>query len=294
MKNSFSILALLAVSCAQMLAQNGSAESRLLARAPEVAAAIAVLDAWVTATVASREQPGLSLAIVYDQDLIWAKGYGFADLAKKVPATPSTVYRIASISKLFTTTAILQLRDAGKLQLDDPVVKYLPWFRIKNAHPDGPTITIRHLLTHTSGLPREAAGVNWSDLTMPKREEMIRRVGEQETVFPAETEWKYSNLGLTLAGEIVASVSGEPWAQYVESRILRPLGMKTTTPIPTSNLHHLAVGYGRRVPGNPRDVEPFLILRQRGLPAVWPRRLRIWHGSRPFSFAMVRPGERKS
>lgn len=259
MRNSFIILGLLVVSSGfPAFGQSGSAVSGTLARKPEVAAAIAVLDAWVTATVASREQPGVSLGVVYDQDLIWAKGYGFADLAKKVPATPSTVYRIASISKLFTTTAILQLRDAGKLQLDDPVAKYLPWFKIKNAHPGGPAITIRHLLTHTSGLPREAIGVNWSDLTMPKREEMIRRVGEQETVFPAETEWKYSNFGLTLAGEIVASVSGEPWAQYVESHILSPLGMKTTTPLPTANLPHLAVGYGRRVPAAPREVEPFL------------------------------------
>jgi len=259
MKNTFVILGLVVVSYGTpMFAQNGSAEPRPLARRPEVAAAIAVLDAWVTATVASREQPGLSLGIVHDQDLIWAKGYGLSDLAKKVPATPSTVYRIASISKLFTTTAILQLRDAGRLQLDEPVAKYLPWFKIKNAHPEGPAITIRHLLTHTSGLPREAAGVNWSDLTMPKREEMIQRIGEQETVFPAETEWKYSNLGLTLAGEIVASVSGEPWDHYVESHVLRPLGMKTTTPVPTSKLPHLAVGYGRRVPGSMRDVEPFL------------------------------------
>lgn len=249
---------LVASSGSTALGQNASPNLQPMAQRPEVAAAIAVLDAWVAATVASREQPGLSLGVVYDQDLIWRKGYGFVDLAKKAPATPSTVYRIASISKLFTTTAIMQLRDGGKLQLDDPVTKYLPWFKIKNAHPEGPTITIRHLLTHTSGLPREAAGVNWSDLTMPKREEMIRRIGEQETVFPAETEWKYSNLGLTLAGEIVVAVSGEPWAQYVESRILRPLGMKTTTPVPTSSLPHLAVGYGRRVPGASRDVEAFL------------------------------------
>src|SRR4026208_1420816 len=142
MKNMFIIFALLVASSAKVaIGQNGSSESRPLARRPEVAAAIAVLDARVASTATSREQPGLSLGIVYDQDLIWAKGYGFADLARKVPATPSTVYRIASISKLFTTTAILQLRDAGKLQLDDPVAKYLPWFRIKNAHPDGPTIT---------------------------------------------------------------------------------------------------------------------------------------------------------
>jgi CubicO group peptidase (beta-lactamase class C family) len=258
MKTYIIVGLLVGLSGVSVFAENGSTGPRLLARKPEVAAAIAVLDAWVTATVASREQPGLSLGVVHDQDLIWAKGYGFSDLAKKIPATPSTVYRIASISKLFTTTAVLQLRDAGKLQLDDPVAKYLPWFKIRNAHPEGPAITIRHLLTHTSGLPREAFGVNWSDLTMPKREEMIRRIGELETVFPAETEWKYSNLGLTLAGEIVASVSGEPWAQYVENYILKPLEMKATTPIPASNLPHLAVGYGRRVPGASREVEPFL------------------------------------
>jgi D-alanyl-D-alanine carboxypeptidase len=257
-KSLVSFILLAALFGVTAFAQNSSRDSRPLAHRPDVAAAISVLDAWVAATVASREQPGLSLGIVYDQELIWAKGYGLADLARKVSATPSTVYRIASISKLFTTTAIMQLRDAGRLQLDDPVAKHLPWFKIKNAHPEGPTITIRHLVTHTSGLPREAAGLNWSDLTMPKREEMIRKIAEQETVFPAETEWKYSNLGLTLAGEIVAAVSGEPWAQYAESRILRPLGMKSTTPVPTASLLHLAAGYGRRVPGSPRDVEPFL------------------------------------
>ncbi len=253
----FVVLALAGTTFAT-LAQNDPASRHPLAQEPEVAAALAVLVAWTSATVAAREQPGLSLGIVYDQDLIWAKGYGFADLAKKLPATASTVYRIASISKLFTTTAIMQLRDAGKLQLDDPVSKYLSWFKIKKAHPESPAITIRHLLTHTSGLPREAAGLNWSDLTMPKREEMIRRIGEQETVFPSETEWKYSNLGLTLAGEIVASVSGEAWPQYVETHILRPLGMRATTAIPTADMPGLALGYGRRVPGAERDVEPFL------------------------------------
>src|SRR5688572_24570009 len=221
------------------------ASGRALAQNPEVSAALKVLDAWLATTIASREQPGLSIGIVHDQDLIWAKGYGFADLSRKTPATPTTLYRIASISKLFTSTAILQLRDAGKLQLDDPVAKHLPWFRIRNSYPDSPAITIRQLLTHTSGLPREAMGVNWSDLKMPKREVMIKLLPEQETVYPAETEWKYSNLALSLAGEIVAAVSGVPWHEYVARHILEPLGMKSTKTLPEPGMAGLATGYGR-------------------------------------------------
>src|SRR5918994_1271186 len=154
-----------------------------LARHPQVSAALTVLDSWIAATIAQKEQPGLSIGIVYDQDLIWAKGYGFADLGRQVPATPATSYRIASISKLFTATAIMQLRDAGKLRLDDPVGSRLPWFSIKKTYASGPPITVRHLITHTSGLPREVTGVNWSDLVFPKRDEMPRVVSSQETVY---------------------------------------------------------------------------------------------------------------
>ena len=249
----FRILPLILCACSLLAA---ASTNNKLGEHPKVADAIKVLDAWIGATVDTRDQPGLSVGIIHDQDLIWAKGYGYADREKKTPATPSTLYRIASISKLFTSTAILQLRDAGKLQLDDPVAKYLPWFKIQTPHP-GPAITIRHLLTHTSGLPREAVGVNWSDLTFPAREEMIRRLADQETVWPAETEWKYSNLALSLAGEIVSAVSGEPWSQYVEKHILTPLGMTSTRTLPNPDLPNLATGYGRRVRGE-RDVEPFV------------------------------------
>ncbi len=242
---------------ALLLPADAASEQRLAAN-PEVAAALKVLDAWIEAMVAEREQPGLSIGVVYDQELIWAKGYGYADLAKKIPATPATVYRIASISKLFTATAIMQLRDAGKLQLDDPVAKHLPWFKIKNAHPDGPTITVRHLITHTSGLPRELPITYWNDLNFPSRADMIDLLPGQETVFAAETEWKYSNLAFALAGEVVAAVSGEPYPQYIENHILKPLGMSSTRVVPDANMPGLATGYGRRVPGEPRDVEPFI------------------------------------
>lgn len=238
--------------------QSNSPRDHSLIQEPGVDAAIKVLDVWIEAKMKDREQPGLSIGIVYDQDLIWAKGYGFADIDNKVSAKPSTLYRIASISKLFTSTAILQLRDAGKLQLDDPVAKHLSWFKIKSVSPDGPTITIRHLLTHTSGLPREATGVSWNELTFPTRQDMIRQLPDQETVFPADTEFKYSNLALSLAGEIVTAVSGEPWPQYIESHILKPLGMTNTNPLPKPDMLGLAVGYGRRVPGESRTVEPFV------------------------------------
>ncbi len=229
-----------------------------LAQHPEVAAAIKLLDAWIEATVANREQPGLSIGIVYNQELIWAKGYGFADLDNQIPATPSTVYRIGSISKVFTATAILQLRDAGKLQLDDPVVRHLPWFKIKNPYADGPTITIWHLLTHTAGLPADAAGVDFKSYTGPQREEMIRLLAEQEVLSPAETRVSYSNLGYVILGEIVTAVTGEPFAQYIESHILTPLGMAATDLEPDANMLGLAVGYGPRKRGVPREAQRFV------------------------------------
>ncbi|HKC25945.1 MAG TPA: serine hydrolase domain-containing protein, partial [Thermoanaerobaculia bacterium] len=221
-----------------------------------------VLDTWLAARVAERELPSVAIGIVHDQDVVWSKAYGFADVAKKAPATTKTGYRIASLSKTFTATAILQLRDAGKLQLDDPVAKHLAWFTPKNAHPGEPVITIRHLLTHTSGLPREsAASWYWNDMVFPTREEMIAALAKQETVFPAETQYKYSNLALAIAGDVVERLSGERYADYLTRHVLAPLGMNDTHVIPTPDLPGLAVGYGRRVPGKLRAISKFTDLK---------------------------------
>jgi D-alanyl-D-alanine carboxypeptidase len=244
--------------CVALVDTHASAQSTALAQKPEVAGAIQVLDSWLQATTASREEPGLSIGIVYGHDLIWSKGYGFANIEKRIPATASTLYRIASISKVFTATAIMQLRDAGKLQLDDPVSKYLAWFRVKESRPDAPPITIWHLLTHTSGLARELPAYYWNDLKFPGREEMMRMVPEEPAVFPPETEYKYSNLALAIAGEVVATVSGEPYAEYVENHILRPLGMSSTLVEPSPTAGNLAVGYRKRVLGEAREAEEFI------------------------------------
>jgi CubicO group peptidase (beta-lactamase class C family) len=189
---------------------------------------------------------------------LWARGFGYANVAQKRAAMPHTIYRIASITKLFTSTAILQLRDAGKLQLDDPITRHLSWFNIQNRYVDAPPITIRHLLTHTSGLPREAAFPYWTDANFPRREQIMATLPQQETIFPPEIEWKYSNLGLALAGEIVAAVSGQSYEDYIEHYILDPLGMSSTyVRSPDPNHPQLATGYGRHLPDGSRSLSPF-------------------------------------
>ena len=229
-----------------------------LAQKPEVAAALEVFDAWAAWTARTREQPAVSIGIVYDQDLIWAKGYGYADLAKKVPATPATAYRIASISKTFTAHALLQLRDAGKLQLDDPVAKWIPELKLAKVDPQSPAITIRHLLTHTGGIPREVDGTYWNDMNFPSREAMLPVLNRMGIVWEPDKEWKYSNVALSMAGYVVEAASGEPYAEYVSRHILAPLGLTGTRVIPPGDMPTLATGYGNRVPGQPRRIEPFL------------------------------------
>ena len=227
----------------------------------DVQTAITVFDAWVQQRVIDQELPGLSIGFVYDQKLIWAKGYGFSDLAKMVPATPATAYRIASLTKLFTATAILQLRDAGRLQLDDSVAKYVSWFHLRDDYSDSPVITLRHLLTHTSGLPCELGALYWDDFSFPDHDMFVRLFREAATILPRETEFKYSNVAFSVLGDVVSNVSGESYPDYVKTHILMPLGMNATEVLPAKDMPSLATGYKFRRAGFARDVEPFIDLR---------------------------------
>lgn len=244
-----------------LLPHASRAQSSALAERPEVASAISLWQAWIESQVDYSGQPGISAGIVYDQQLIWSHGFGYRDVAKKLPATAQTNYRIASITKLFTSTAILQLRDGGRLQLDDPVAKHLPWFTLRNAdaYADTPVVTIRHLLTHTSGLPRESDFPYWTDAQFPTHDQIVEMLHKQDAPFPPETRWKYSNLALALAGEIVSAVSGEPYENYIQKHILDPLGMSTTDfPRSFENDPLLAAAYGRRMPDGTRASAPFM------------------------------------
>jgi CubicO group peptidase (beta-lactamase class C family) len=222
---------------------------------PEVADAIKVFDLWIEQHLANRHIPGLSIAVVHDQEIVWAHGYGYSDVQKKTLATPATVYRIGSITKLFTSTATLQLRDQGKLRLDDPVSLYLPWFRVPNPFPDAPETTIRQLLTHTSGLAREADVPYWTDHVFPTREELADVVQQQPLINPPATVFHYSNLGMAILGQVVTEVSERPWADYVNENILQPLGMLSSSAAPGEELlRRLTTSYMLQGPDGTREV----------------------------------------
>ncbi|MBN1316416.1 MAG: beta-lactamase family protein, partial [Anaerolineales bacterium] len=217
-----------------------------------------LLSAWIEGQIAYSGLPGMSIGIVQDQTLLWARGFGYANVGGQIPSSPDTLYRIASITKLFTSTALLILRDAGKLQLDDSIQKHLPWFQIKNGDDRWKPITIRHLITHTSGLPRESAFPYWTDDIFPTIRQVKEALAGQDAVYPPEHLWKYSNLALTLAGEVVAAVSGRDYADFIQEFILDPLEMTSTLVLsPDPEDPKLAVGYGRRLPDKSRGVCPF-------------------------------------
>lgn len=245
-------------------AQSGAA-GKPLADDPRVAAALELIEVWVEAQVAYEDLPGVSMGVVYDQELVWSEGFGYADIESGKPARPDTIYSICSISKLFTSIGALQLRDAGKLSLDEPVFTYLPWFDIQDVHPEGPDITMRRILTHSAGLPREADFPYWTgpEHQFPTREQIIEKLSSQKTLYESAEYYQYSNLGLTLAGEVVAAASGQPYGEYIQSHILDPLELDSTTPeIPDDERgKRLATGYSRKLRDGSRKVVPDYLVR---------------------------------
>lgn len=248
------------VVCLLALASSGpalSAQGRAGGPAddPEVQGAQRLFTAWMEGQLLNRGLPGVVVGVVAGDELVWSRGFGYADTAAKTAMTPQTKFRMASHSKLFTATAIMQLRDEGKLHLDDEVSKHLPWFTVKATGDDDPWITIEQLLSHASGLPREA-GPHWTTYEFPTDEELRALVAERHAAFAPEERWKYSNLAYTLAGKIVEAVSGQSWADYVQQHIFGPLGMDDSSV--DVDVPGLAVGYGRRMPDGSRETMPFV------------------------------------
>lgn len=171
---------------------------------------------------AEARLPSVSAAVFRAGEVVWEEAVGLADVEAGEAATPNTQYRVASITKTFTAAAVMQLRDAGALALDDPLERHVPGV----AHG---RLTLGRLLSHLSGLQREPAGEIWETLQFPTREELLERLGEAGQVLAPGERWHYSNLAYGLLGEVVARCAGMEYERYVTERLLRPLGLERTT-----------------------------------------------------------------
>jgi CubicO group peptidase (beta-lactamase class C family)/D-alanyl-D-alanine dipeptidase len=196
------------------------------------AAAVGALEKLITHEVADKQLPALSIALVDDQTIVWAKGFGFADPEKKTPATAETVHRVGSVSKLFTDIGIMQLVERGELKLDAPVQNYLPNF--KPANPFGKPITLRQLMSHRAGLVREPPIGHYFDPTGPTLAQTVASLNSTELVYAPETHTKYSNAGISVVGYALEHMKGEPFPRYLKRAVLDPLGLKESSFEPTS------------------------------------------------------------
>jgi CubicO group peptidase (beta-lactamase class C family) len=198
------------------------------ARRQKLASALPDIDAFLSAEVPKSKIPGFALGIVIDGELVFAKGFGVRDTTSSAPVTADTFFRIASMTKSFTAMAILQLRDAGKLSLDDPVERYIPELRaLPYPTRDSAPITIRQLLTHAPGFPEDNP---WADRQVAANDDFDRLVKRDGISFATSpgTEYEYSNLGYAMLGRIIETVAGTRFQDYVTANVLRPLGMTST------------------------------------------------------------------
>ena len=202
----------------------------------------AAVDSYVVREMRGVRAPGLAVVIVHGDRIVHARGFGVAD-SRGRPVTTSTPFILGSLTKSFTAVAVVQLSEAGKIGLDSPVQRYLPWFRVRDPAASA-RITVRHLLNHTSGLPK-AAGLQLvrgaqAD-TRVKQARLLRRVKLRH---PPGAAFEYSNANYWLLGLVLEAATGDSYEDYVHRRILEPLGMRLTfTSESTAQAYGLAQGY---------------------------------------------------
>ena len=195
------------------------------------------IDSFVQSEMQKEKIPGLALLMVKDGQIVKEKGYGYASLEHMVPVTPQTVFQSGSMGKQFTATAVMLLVEDGKIQLDDPVGKY-----IEGAPDTWKNIKIRNLLTHTSGLADYPEDFNYrQDQTEDQLLEMLKK---QPLSFQPGEKWEYSNLGYMLLGIIIHKASGQFYGDFLQERVFQPLGMTTTRIINEADIiPNRAAGY---------------------------------------------------
>jgi CubicO group peptidase (beta-lactamase class C family) len=206
----------------------------------------AFLDNFFAQEMSKKHVPGAVFTLVKDGKIFFSKGYGYADLEKTIPVVPDkTLFRVGSVSKLFTATAVMQLAQQGKLNLNDDVNKYLKRFQIPKTYPQ--PITFAHLLTHTDGFDS-----GWGINAFSRSQSQMTPLGDfiakrlPPRIMPPGEVYLYSDVGMNLAGYLVEEISGIPFPQYIEQNILQPLGMRHSSffqPLPPQLASNLAVGY---------------------------------------------------
>ncbi len=205
----------------------------------------AFIDKFFAQKMQDEHVPGAVVALVKDGEILFTKGYGYADVEQKIPVTPDkTLFRVASLSKLFTSTAVMQLYEQGLLDLHQDVNQYLKPFQIENPYPE--PVTTANLMTQTDGSSQQLFGIAARTASqMLPLEKFIPKHMPPITWRPGEL-YSYSNMGITLTGYLVESLSGKPFTQYIDENLLQPLDMRHSSfhqPLPPSLASDLAVGY---------------------------------------------------
>ncbi|QOX77484.1 beta-lactamase family protein [Trichlorobacter lovleyi] len=175
--------------------------------------------------MAKSNVQGLSIALVDDQQVVWSEGFGFADRAAQTPASGDTVYRVGSVSKLFTCLAAMQLVEQGRLELDRPLTTYIPDFSLRSRSGTTAPITLRSIMTHHSGIPSDYQKGMWTQQPQPIST-LPTLIRDEYAAFPPNTVFSYSNLGMSLLGLAVQNASGQEFSRYLQQAVLLPLGMQ--------------------------------------------------------------------
>ena len=233
-------LVLIVVACLAYLTYSMALASPPLATEPDFGA----IDAYVETQMKDLRIPGLALAIVHGDQIVHLKGFGIADPTGRA-VTPQTPFIIGSLSKSFTALAVMQLVEAGKVELDAPVQHYLPWFRVAD-DTASVQITVRHLLNQTSGLSTKTgrAFQGNSDLSDTALEGAVRSLRDYELTQPVGKAFQYSTVNYAVLGLIVQTVSGQSYEAYVQEHIFTPLDMRSSyTSQSEAQAHGLASGY---------------------------------------------------
>lgn len=216
-----------------LMAAPAAAQSVIAARAAYAPVAEA-LTRFIDHEMRVHGIPALSIALVDDQRIVWSGGFGVEDARTGRPATASTVYRVGSVSKLFTDIGIMQLVERGTIDLDAPVQRYLPSFAPQNS--SGTPITLRQLMSHRSGLVREPPRGHYFDDTAPTLRTTVESLNKTALVYAPNTRTKYSNAAIAAVGYVLEQRSGVPFATYLQRAVLSPMGLTASSFDPPASL----------------------------------------------------------